>query len=346
MSMRFSGILLGVIAMGCTGGPAAPTCELTTETLVGKAFVMSEAQPKGEDILRPQARLTFVDDGGVKAKYTAMSLGDIYTYDCTTTEKDGVSELKCVEKERLQDWCEALLARDISCTKKKLKKLGATADDATLDTAISAAKKSKQLAESDTENPIRFKRWKGIRASLGNKLQGQLYAKVDPKRCRLRIDDLYWTLKPDGTKVEDSNPVGSNPFVKTDEPWMFEHCDNQADLWDLETDAFPKTALNKPPAHATGKPIYYFHTGKKAEKAEEGCTYSFDTYAGWKPLKQGIAATPNEEGRVIWRAEHTFSESDVREANGVQVGLFHMVRYKECGGKKERIDTSCRVSKL
>ena len=50
--------------------------------------------------------------------------------------------------------------------------------------------------------------------------------------------------------------------------------------------------------------------------------------------------------RLIWRAEHTYSDKDVREVRGNTLGLFHMIRYKECGGKKETIDVACRVSKL
>ncbi|MEZ4319474.1 MAG: hypothetical protein R3F61_18305 [Myxococcota bacterium] len=331
-------------ALACTGGPAEEACGLTVDSLAGQSFVMSEAQPDGPDKLNPLARLTFVDEGGVKAKYTAMSLGDIYTYDCEKQEKDGKSELKCSERERLQDWCEGLLAWDKSCTTKALKKLGATASDDDLDAAITAAKKSLREAEAATDERT-LKMWKARRANLGNKLQGQLYAKVDDKKCRLRIDDLYWTLY-NGEKREDSNPVGTNPFVKAEQPWMFEHCDNQADLWDLETDEFPTKPLEAAPSHETGKPIYYFHTGDTGSKPEDGCTYSYETYAGWVPLNQGGSPTTNADGRLIWRAEYAFDDAHVREIQGKRFGIFHMARFKECGGKKEAIDVACRATEL
>lgn len=330
-------------SLACTGGGTVATCDLTVDTLQGKAFVMSEAQPGAEDKLNPLARLTFVDEGGkTQAKYTAMSLGDIYTYDCEKqTRKDGKEELKCSEKARPQDWCEALLAWDAACSPKKMKKFGATQSDEELKKLVATAKKNKRAAEKN-EDPNVYKRWKARRASLANKLQGNLYAKVDEKKCRLRIDDLYWTLYK-GEKREDSNPVGTNPFVKADEPWMFEHCDNQADLWDLETDAFPTEALTSLPKHEVGKPIYFYHTGKVGAEAEEGCTYSVDTYAGWLPKNKSIKAEP-KEGRVMWRAEHSYTDADVREINGKKIGIFHMTRYKECGGKKEKIDTACRAT--
>lgn len=331
------------LATGCSSAPTEPACDLTVDNLTGKAFVMSEAQPQGAAKENPLARLTFVDEGGIKAKYTAMSVSDIYTYECTKGEKNGESELVCAEAPRLQDWCEALLAREKACTKKKLKELGATGTDEELDAVVKAAKDAQAKVEKEGTDRDKLV-WKARRASLGNKLQGRLFAKVD-SRCRLRIDDMYWTLKADGTKVEDSNPAGTNPFVKSDQPWLFKHCTDTASLWDLETDAFPKEALGAPPQHELGKPIYYFNTSETGSKAEEGCTYSYNTYVGWLP--QGKDMKPTEQdGRLIWRGEHTFSDKDVREVNGKQGALFTMERFKECGGKKELIDVSCRASVL
>ena len=234
-----------VLVTGCSSAPTEPECDLTVDTLTGKAFVMSEAQPGGAAKENPLARLTFVDDGGIKAKYTAMSVSDIYTYDCTKGEKNGESELVCAEAPRIQDWCEALLARDMACTKKKLKDLGATGTDEEIEAQIKAAKDAQAKVEKEGTDRDKAM-WKARRGGLGNKLQGRLFAKVD-SRCRLRIDDMYWTLKPDGTKVEDSNPAGTNPFVKSDRPWLFSHCTDSASLWDLETDAFPKEALGAAP---------------------------------------------------------------------------------------------------
>lgn len=332
------------VLFACDSAPTEPACDLDIDNMAGRAFVMSEAQPNAPNKENPLARLKFVDEGGLKVKYTAMSVSDIYTYECTKQEKEGKEpELLCAEKERIQDWCEAIIARDKTCTRKKLQKLGATGTDEELDAAIKAAKES--WAKVEKEGSERDQKiWKLRRTSLGNKLQGRMFAKID-SRCRLRIDDLYWTLKPDGEKVEDSNPAGTNPFVKSEQPWVFEHCTDTAALWDLEKDEFPTEALQEAPKHALGKPIYYYYTGKTASEPEEGCTYSYDTYAGWLPDKKDLK--PEEkDGKLIWRGEHTFSESDVREVNGKQGALYHMVRYKTCGGKKEKIDVACRASVL
>jgi hypothetical protein len=331
-----------VALLACDQGPTEPTCDLTVDNVAGKTFVMAEAQPKGPPVLNPLARLHFEDEGGkTVAKYTAMSLGDIYSYQCEKVEKEGKDpELKCMEPPRLQDWCEALYARDIKCTRKRLRKLGAEATDEELEKVIEDTKAAMDKVKDDE---MAFKRWKAIRASLGNKLQGQLFAKVD-SRCRLKIDDMYWTLKPDGTKVEDTNPVGTNPFQKSDEDYLFLHCDNQAELYDADAQGFPKLPITEPPQNALDKPIWYYHIGEAGSKAEDGCQYSYDTFASWKPLAQNQAPTAGEDGRLVWSANHTFTEANAVKAFGKTVGIFHMARYKTCGGKKETIDVSCRTT--
>lgn len=338
--------LASFLLLACGGGgPTAPACDLTVDTMAGNTFVMSEAQPNGPDQLNPLARLKFVDEGGkVKAKYTAMSLGDIYTYECEKQQQEGKDpELKCVEPARLKDWCEALFAHDIKCTKKKLQKLGTDASDADLDKAIEEAKAAMKAAEQAGE--AAFAQWKAIRGSLGNKLQGQLFAKVD-SRCRLKVDDMYWTLKKDGEKVQDTNPVGTNPFVKTDTPYMFEHCSNQSDMFDGDKEGFPTLPIQEAPMNELGKPIHYYMIGEAGSKPEEGCTYSYDTFAGWVPLAKDQAAAPNADGRIEWHATHTFDEKTARKVQDVTMGIFHMARYKTCGGKKDLIDVACRATRL
>lgn len=331
--------LLSLLA--CDQAPTEPACDLTVDNLVGKTFVMAEAQPKGPSVLNPQARLTFVEEGGqTRALYTAMSLGDIYSYDCKKVEAEGKDpELACSEKPRVKDWCEALFAHDIKCTKKRLKSFGAEGTDDELEAIIAEAKKAYKEAEASDESI--FKMWKLRRASMGNKLQGQVFAKVDSK-CRLRIDDMYWTIV-NGEKREDTNPVGSNPFVQVDKPYMFEHCDNQAELFDGDKEGFPELPITEPPMNEMDKPIHYYFIGKKGTEPEDGCTYSFDTYAGWLPVAKDQKAEV-VDGKVLWHAEHTFTTEDARKVQGKIIGLFHMDRYKTCGGKKERIDVSCRTT--
>ena len=53
------------------------------------------------------------------------------------------------------------------------------------------------FAEAEKLPEAQFARWKLVRANLGNKLQGNLYVKVDENKCRLRIDDLSDELKRD-----------------------------------------------------------------------------------------------------------------------------------------------------
>jgi hypothetical protein len=326
--------------LACTGGEAEPTCDLSLDTIAGREFVMSEAQPDGPNKDNPIARMKFVEeDGQLKVKYTAMSRRDIYTYDCEVQEKDGEKELKCAEKPRLQDWCEALLAHDKACTKKKLEKLGAEGvPEEELKKVIAAAKAAEKKAQ---ENEQAYARWKAIRASIGNKLQGTLYVKVNEKRCRLSISDLYWTLNK-GEKLEDSNPVGSNPFVESETAYSYAGCTNYGTLVDVTEDAMPEALPQTRPSHEIGKPIYYYFMGETAAEAEEGCSYSYDTHAGWLPKEQGVEAKV-EDGKVVWRAEHTFQDSDVREVQGKRVGMMLIERYQDCGEGKKPIDTVCNT---
>ena len=72
---------------GCSGeeggGAAAPACDLSFDTLVGKTFVMAEAQPDQTYKDNPMARVQFTKgENGVEAKYTAKSVSDVYTYFC------------------------------------------------------------------------------------------------------------------------------------------------------------------------------------------------------------------------------------------------------------------------
>ena len=117
---------------GCgSGGGAAveeeKSCGLAFDTLVDKTFVMSEAMPDQTYKDNPMARIKFFKgESGIEAKYTAKSVSDVYTYYCNAPDGEGEErEVYCAEKERPQDWCQALeVHEEGSCNRKALRKLG------------------------------------------------------------------------------------------------------------------------------------------------------------------------------------------------------------------------------
>ena len=72
-----------------------------------------------------------------------------------------------------------------------------------------------------------------------------------------------------------------------------------------------------------------------------------DTWAQWKPVDKGVEA-PVADGKVVWKAKHNFGDADKEALHQINpaspMGIFSMVRYKECAGKKEKVDTVCGVA--
>jgi len=344
-----TGIWLALtLFVGCgssTDAPKAEECDLSVANLEGKSFLMHEALPDKTYKDNPIARVKFVKgESGLDAQYTAMSVSDVYTYHCQAPKGEGEeAEVYCAEQERVVDWCQALEVVEAgSCNRKALRKLGATqATDDELKASIKKARKT--VAEyRDTPNWPRFKMNNN---NLGNKLQGRIYLKADTKRCRLSLSDMYFTIY-DGKGVEDTNPVGINPFVETKDQYMFEHCDEGrnivADLNEADPPADPATI--KPEEHKYGAPVYYYYYGEKDAKAEEGCKYSADTYASWRPVDKGLEITPEASGQLLWRGSHTWTSDNVADVQGKKASLFEMVRYKQCGdAPKQKINTVCNV---
>ncbi len=347
--------LLALALFGCGGGEegaaggAAVECDLSFETLEGKTFVMSEAQPDQTYKDNPMARVKFVKgEGGMEALYTAKSVSDVYTYYCSEAKGEGEDkEMYCAEKERPQDWCQALeVNEEGSCSRKALRKLGIEkSTDDEIKEAMKAARAEVKKAKEAGGRELQL--FELNNNNLGNKLQGRMYVKVDDKRCRLSLSDMYFTIHQ-GKKVEDTNPVGINPFVETDDALMFEHCDEGRNVVaDMDSPELPKDRAEIPvqPTHDMSKPVHYVYLGENTAKAEEGCTYTADTWVGWKPGERDLVITPEEDGTLLWRASHTWEADQTLDYAGKTVGVFEMVRYKTCnGGEREKINTTCNLS--
>ncbi len=335
--------LLGCSMLG--GGESASSCDLSLDNLGGSTWVMLQAQPDKSERPNPQARIRFEGSGeDLKAKYTVMSVSDVYEYPCTLqVNEEGGKELFCAEEQRLVDWCQAILVADELCTKKALRKMGAKGTDEELNAKIIEAK---QVVNKYRDTPS-WPQFKFNNNNLGNKLQGRLYVSIDERKCRLSVGDFYWTIF-NGRPKEDTNPVGQNPFVKGDDNLMFEHCTDGDYMATLPTAEVPAdlSTYQRPTALEKDKATFYTYLRPEStQKAEDGCTYSFDTYANWLPAQKGVEVKPGEGGALTWQTEHTWTSGNVHAFNAkTDVGVLTMVRWKECGGKKEKVDVVCNMT--
>lgn len=335
-----SGLFLAFL-VGCgPSAPEAPECDLALDTLEGRSFVMLETLPGGGEVENPVARVKFEQgEAGLQAKYTVASLSDVYTYDCEDRSDEDKVELFCAEEIRAKDWCQALLVGDAECSKKKLRALGAEGiDNDTLNTEIRAAKENyKKYKNTDSWAQFQLNN-----NNLANKLQGRLYVGIDEKRCRLKVGDFYWTIY-NGRGIEDSNPVGQNPFVPSDEEWMFEHCNNGSVLPGIPTETLPDdlSTISRRREFAKGQDIWFHYVGDQAVKAEEGCSYSYDAWAQWKPVAQGVAVTPGAKGELEWKVKHSYDAPIRMVGFAKDIAVMSMVRNKTCDGKTEKIDVVC-----
>ncbi len=323
-------------------GQKSVACDINMDNLAGTEWVIEKILPGREVEPDVQTRLkVFAKDGATWVKYNVGSLSDMYDYECMMRGE----ELACWEDPpKVRDFCQALQAAEKECTPEVLKKLAPTASDEDIAEGIKKA----------NENVKRFKgtdKWKAFvfqNNNLGNKLGGLLYLKVDQKRCKLRITDNYMTIY-DGKKVEDSNPVGTNYFLRNEEALFWEHCTDSGDLIATKSSDFPKNekeALTCAPPRCdftTSDKVTYHYVGQDGRTPKDGCTYTFDSWLNWKPLQSNVAAeiVDWKQGRRKVK-EIRYPLSKTFTTPGMQV--MEIVRYASCEGKpKEQVEVACNL---
>lgn len=326
-------------------GPPPPVeaC-VAVDKLEGTTWILDQILPGGATHPQPQARLQFYREGeDLKAKYTALSLGDVYDYTCAKHAED---ELLCRQKPRALAVCKALeVHQKGSCTPRKIAELGLwgmpEGDD--LKKVIDEAR-----AEVDKARPTaEWKKYAVVHNNVGHAIQGFMYVKVQPKKCNIRVQDLFYTVH-DGVRKEDSNPVGTNDFIKGTADYRWTGCDNDR-LVDL--DAPTRVKPNEIPPqrpHTLGQEVHFLYYGDAGLKPEEGCNYTFDGFASAVRVASASPVQVGPDGALDWRASYTFSDPIVvQRAEPPGVVSYEMERYKTCGGgARERIDTVCRVMRL
>lgn len=328
---------------GCApSAPERPACDLSYDSLDGSSWVMLEAMPDRTDKPNAMARMRFeTKDGNIRVKYNARSLSDIYTYDCKLAKQGENDVLFCEEEPHLVDWCQALMVYESDmCTPEKLRELGASrSTDEEINKAIAKAKESFAKNKDDA-------RYRLNNNNLGNKLQGLLWVKINKRRCRLDIDDMFMTIY-NGKRTEDYNPVGKNPFVRSDEEFVWEHCLDSQSLADLDSPDLPKdlSTLDPQRKQSVGKPVHYHFVGEKWAKAEKGCEYKYSNYAMWRPVTKEVSVTPNEKGELNWSTSHTYAQEDIVDVlQGRPGAVYHMVRSQHCALREPEIDVLCNAA--
>lgn len=369
--------LLG-LATGCeerktfTAGKGVEECNVSNTRLAGSQWVMWEAMPDGTSRSNPRARMKFYEEEGeLKVDYTVGSPYEVHTYECSL----GDGEVNCREEAKLFDWCLSLeVFQEGSCTPEKLKEFGAEgASNAEIAKAMEDVKKELALvAEKAKEDPRFLAQYKLSKNTLANKLQGVLDVRVREKKCQLLVTDQYMTIY-NGQRLVDSNPVGTNPFVQDkDNTWLYENCEEGTKFLAMSQEKPPTDeeirGLNPTRQFGSADTVHYHYIGLKNVEAEEGCTYSADLWAQWKPKAQGVEMQtmdcdysipdPEDETKsrkiskcVNWTSSHVWKDDVeglkyVGDDETTPRAFYGMTRYKTCGGKKEELDTICASTRV
>lgn len=342
MRASASALLAPIALVGLLGCPPQPEpepeCALDLDNLAGTTWVMNEALQDGSTSPNPQARGFFYEEEGeLKLKYTIKSALEVFEYSCKRRE----DQLICRDENNILGWCAALEGHELgSCTKSRLRDLGAKREtDEELLEAMRQAKEAAEQAASAGQGEA----FSAVNNNLGNKLQGVVYINVQ-EGCRMVFIDNYRTLY-NGRWVEDSNPVGTNPFVQAEGDYLMETCTDVGSVVATTTAERP-TARPEPTKHPIGQQLYYHYAGTESAQAAEGCTYELEAYAQWQQFEQR-AVTAGEDGNLNWLVNYTWSDLDqLKRVDPVNPSsILTVVRYKTCaGGERELIDTQCSVA--
>jgi len=342
--MRHAIIASLALLTACGGGkPKAETtgCDLGFDTLGGRTFVMLEAKDQNTEVQNIQARVKFEQRGDkLVAMYTAKSA--INTYEYTCGEGKRADELECKTELYTDRLCRTLeVQNEGGCTVDALKEFGPSQSGEELAKLVEA--ETKKVAEARKSD-----NWRAFRVAnhnVANVVQGVVLVSVREKQCDIKLTDMFMT-HANGKALRDMNPVGRNTFVPVQDDLLFADCTDEKWLLDLSTKEVPKdlNTVPNPRQYTAGQDVYFHYLEPAALKPEEGCEYSYDTYSSYIARDKGVNVELTADGNLDWTAGTKFdSEQLIPTGRGAKGGVFHMVRYKTCGGKKEVLNVPCNV---
>lgn len=313
----------------------ADQCDLNLGTLAGTEWIMLKVNPDKTELPDSKARMKWFEEGGKqKVKYNVGSVADMYTYDCVSKE----GEVACREEPKVKDWCQALEAGGTDCTAESIKGIDPTVTDAAITEGLA---KAREVIDRYKGKPD-WEKFKMQNNNLGNKLQGLLYVRIDDRNCRLRITDNYMTIY-DGKRIEDSNPVGTNPFVKNDQgELLWEHCENRDDLIARPEAEYPADPdkVGHSAQYAVGKDVNLWYLAKDAREYKEGCEHSFDVWLDGKPVEKGIKPEVAEVKRKKELRWHYIYRPTAASDTG-EGDIVTFVRSTTCEGQPAKKHVSC-----
>ena len=312
---------LGLVLGGCEqrttiGVQPVEECDLVLETLDGM-FVAQKAAPDRGEYLDKDFRILFTERDGKKL---AISTGGRVYPELPLTEKFPYvfQEIRDLPSGDKEAYYHANLVPDF--------------------------------------NAEELEKEKKTNKNLGWKLEGMLYIRVDSKRCRLKISDMYATYL-EGKRVEDFNMGGQSSYVRSEEDrWGMVSCpparhrdrpeeNRQGELiaWD-KANADPNRDQSYPRGRGgtlvpVGKPVYWawIDSSMSTKNAPEGCELYFDVYYDDLPVETLAhqAVTPGAKW-TYWQFEMTHEALE-------KPTFIEIHRHKVCGGVDTIIESVCNV---
>lgn len=305
--------------------PASSTssCELDVNKLGGTMWMYNKPNDAGGFTADPAARMRFRDDNGALfADYTAGSQGSVYAYSCSVKGSIGT----CIETNNHADaFCKAYAAtHDGVCDPAAV----ATSTGIPLEEVTKVAEtvnaELKKLSKTEAETQRKADN------SPNNKIRGKFLFAVDKASCGLTIQDKYQTMV-DGKLNEYENVIGAGKFVKADQDYTFESCEDVDSSWAPGPD--DKHLAVQPAGTIKFAAIY-----QKKELGGGGCTYSADIYKDWVKSQADVPSVlhPKDGPRI--------DVSVPFATKGKHVVYFD--RYKTCGDKKEKVGLTCAMVRI
>jgi hypothetical protein len=301
----------------------ASTCDVSAEKLAGSAWLHLKPQPTGPEKPNPMARVRFRDEGGaLLADYTAGSAGDVYAYTCSTKGKI----VTCIEKETHADaFCKAWAAtHDGVCDPAAVAQVTGIPQAEFDKVADKVNAELKKLKAAEKEQQRKSDN------SPNNKIRGKFRVAVNPASCGLTLEDKYQTLV-DGKVQEYENVLGNAKFTRAKEEYSWESCKDADSAWAPGPD---DSNLAVQPQGT----IKFSAMLQKDQRGAANCTYTADIWKDYVKIQSDVPTTNDPKWGPRWDTQVPFTE--------VGKHTVYFDRYKECGGKKERIGLTCALVRV